>query len=90
MARRDPREDDEDDEDDEGGDDDEDERGDDDEDDRPTVREASARLGHVAVDGAGAFLAVFAYPLFLNLLKGGPAQMWGWVRAKWTNQPYAG
>lgn len=35
-------------------------------------------------------LAVFAYPLLVNLLNGGPAQMWGWVKAKWVNQPYGG
>lgn len=33
-------------------------------------------------------LALFAYPLLVNLLKGGPAQMWGWVAAKWANKPY--
>jgi hypothetical protein len=42
-----------------------------------------------AVEGAGAFLALFAIPLLVNLLEGGPAQMWGWVKAKWLNQPYA-
>lgn len=36
------------------------------------------------------FLALFAYPLLVNLLTGGPAQMWGWVKAKWLNQPYGG
>lgn len=62
----------------------------DDGDDRPTVQEASARVGRVTVEGAGAFLALFAYPLAVNLLKGGPPRMWGWVRAKWINQPYSG
>ena len=42
-----------------------------------------------AVEGAGAFLALFAIPLLVNLLEGGPAQMWGWVKAKWLNEPYA-
>lgn len=40
------------------------------------------------MEGAGAFLALLIYPLAVNLLNGGPAQMWGWVRAKWINQPY--
>lgn len=42
-----------------------------------------------AVEGAGAFLALFAIPLIVNLIEGGPAQMWGWVKAKWLNEPYA-
>lgn len=42
------------------------------------------------VEGAGALLALFAYPLAVNLLLGGPAQMWGWVKAKWVNEPYGG
>lgn len=42
-----------------------------------------------AGDGAGLALALFGYPLAVNLLLGGPARMWGWVRAKWVNQPYA-
>lgn len=41
-------------------------------------------------EGAGAFLALIAYPLLVNLLDGGPAQMWGWVKAKFINQPYGG
>ena len=40
--------------------------------------------------GAGAFLALFAYPLLLNLLDGGPSQMWGWVQAKFVNKPFGG
>lgn len=40
----------------------------------------------VQLGGAsGAFLALFAYPLAFNLIKGGPAQMWQWVRAKFIN-----
>jgi hypothetical protein len=31
---------------------------------------------------------MFIYPLVLNLVKGGPAQMWGWIKAKYLNQPY--
>jgi hypothetical protein len=38
--------------------------------------------------GSGAFLALFIYPLALNFLRGGQAQAWGWVKAKWINQPY--
>jgi hypothetical protein len=41
-------------------------------------------------DGAGAVLALFAYPLLINALKGGPAQAKGWVAAKFINQPYGG
>jgi hypothetical protein len=41
-------------------------------------------------EGAGVLLALFAYPLLANLLRGGPPQMWGWVKAKWVNEPYAG
>lgn len=39
-------------------------------------------------EGSGAFLALFIYPLALNFLRGGQAQAWGWVKAKWLNQPY--
>jgi len=28
------------------------------------------------------------YPLAINFLQGGPAQMFGWIKAKWVNQPY--
>jgi len=35
-------------------------------------------------------LALFLYPLLVNGLQGGPAQAWGWVKAKWINQPYGG
>jgi len=37
---------------------------------------------------SGAFLALFAWPLIFNLLRGGPARMAGWIRAKFINQPY--
>lgn len=40
-------------------------------------------------DSAGLVLALFAYPLAVNLLQGGPSRMWAWVKAKWLNQPYA-
>lgn len=30
-------------------------------------------------------LALFAYPLLVNLLNGGPSLMWQWVKAKWVN-----
>lgn len=36
-------------------------------------------------DGAGALLALFLYPAALHLIKGGPGEMWAWVRAKWAN-----
>ena len=37
----------------------------------------------------GSIVAFFvAYPLALNLLKGGPPRMWGWIKAKWVNEPY--
>jgi hypothetical protein len=37
------------------------------------------------VEGAGAILALFAYPLAVALLNGGPPLMWQWIRAKFTN-----
>lgn len=42
----------------------------------------------VSGNPSGAFLALFAWPLTFNLLRGGPRQMWGWVAAKFINQPY--
>lgn len=36
-------------------------------------------------DGAGVLLALFVYPLGVHLIKGGPAEMWAWVKAKWLN-----
>jgi hypothetical protein len=39
-------------------------------------------------DGAGAILALFAYPLLVAALKGGPAAAKGWLAAKFINQPY--
>lgn len=35
-------------------------------------------------------LALFVFPLAINLLNGGPSLMWGWVKAKWFNAPYGG
>lgn len=77
-----------------GGDPDEQEHQDDEADsgeqpDQPGAPRRSRLAGGTA-EGAGAFLALFAYPLLANLLQGGPAQMWGWVRAKWVNQPWGG
>jgi hypothetical protein len=43
----------------------------------------------VIEQGSGVLAALVIYPLVMNLVKGGPAQMWGWVKAKWLNQPYA-
>jgi hypothetical protein len=61
---------------------------DEDQDDEP---EQSGRGGRSIVsEGAGAMLAVFLYPLLINLLNGGPPQMWGWVKAKFINEPYGG
>lgn len=34
---------------------------------------------------SGWLVALFAYPLAVNLLKGGPPQMWDWIKAKFTN-----
>lgn len=39
-------------------------------------------------EGSGAFLAFFIYPLVLNFLRGGQGRAWGWVKAKWVNEPY--
>lgn len=44
--------------------------------------------GGMAEQASGALLALIAWPLLLNLVRGGPAQMWGWIKAKWINQPY--
>jgi hypothetical protein len=38
----------------------------------------------------GGLLALFLWPLVFNLVKGGPGQMWGWVKAKFINEPYSG
>lgn len=51
---------------------------------------SGGRGGKVTDYGGGLVVAAFAWPLGLNLLKGGPAQMWGWVKAKFLNEPYAG
>jgi hypothetical protein len=39
-------------------------------------------------DGAGAILALFAYPILVAALKNGPAAAKGWIAAKFINQPY--
>lgn len=44
--------------------------------------------GGMAEQASGALLALFAWPLLLNLVRGGPPQMWGWLKAKFINQPY--
>lgn len=49
---------------------------------------APARTVNFGNEGSGAFLALFIYPLVINFLRGGQAQAWGWVKAKWINQPY--
>src|SRR5258708_29780017 len=48
---------------------------------------AAGRVSTVTSQGGGLVLALVAYPLGLNLLKGRPARMWAWVKAKWVNQP---
>ncbi len=61
-----------------------------------TARSAPARVpsktsvAKVSHQGAGLLVAAFVWPLGVNLLKGGPGQMWGWVKAKFINQPYTG
>lgn len=37
---------------------------------------------------AGGVLAVFLWPMVFNTVKGGPRQLWGWIKAKWINEPY--
>lgn len=41
-------------------------------------------------NGAGFVLGLVLYALVLNYLKGGPAQVKGWIAAKFINKPYAG
>lgn len=43
----------------------------------------------IGQETGGALLALFLWPLTFNLVKGGPAQMWGWIKAKFINQPYS-
>lgn len=45
--------------------------------------------GGVGQETGGALVALFLWPLIFNLVKGGPAQMWGWVKAKFVNEPYS-
>jgi hypothetical protein len=42
-----------------------------------------------AAQAGGAVFALFLWPLIFNLVKGGPGQMWGWVKAKFINEPYS-
>lgn len=58
--------------------------------DRQSALAARFRGRGVAGEGAGAVLALFAYPLLVNGLRGGPAQAKGWLAAKFINQPYGG
>lgn len=37
---------------------------------------------------AGVLLALVVYPILANLLIGGPGRAWGWITAKWINEPY--
>lgn len=50
------------------------------------LAQAGGQVVHYGQEGAGALLALFAYPMFIALLRGGPPAMWAWVRAKWANQ----
>jgi hypothetical protein len=36
------------------------------------------------------FLALFLYPVLVNFLTGGHAQVIGWLKAKFINEPYGG
>lgn len=54
----------------------------------PAPAAAPARSVNFGSEGSGVFLALFIYPIAINFLKGGQAQAWGWVKAKWLNQPY--
>lgn len=45
--------------------------------------------GSIGQETGGALLVLFLWPLTFNLVKGGPAQMWGWIKAKFINQPYS-
>lgn len=46
--------------------------------------------GGIGQQAGGAVLALFLWPMVWNLVQGGPGQMWGWIKAKWINEPYAG
>lgn len=37
---------------------------------------------------SGFLVAMFIYPLAVNFIKGGPPRMWGWIKAKFINEPY--
>lgn len=55
----------------------------------PAQRPAASRVSVATTEGSGAFLVLFAYPLAFNLVRGGPAGMKAWVKAKFINQPQA-
>src|SRR5579859_6553439 len=60
---------------------------------KPTSSRAgspTSRTSTVTQQGAGLLVAAFAWPIGVNLLKGGPGAMWGWIKAKFINQPYSG
>jgi hypothetical protein len=48
-----------------------------------------ARGQRVIGGPSGAILAMFLYPMGFALLKGGPDRMWGWIKAKFFNEPYS-
>ena len=52
----------------------------------PVVNVSTGGAAHQA---GGAVLALFLWPLILNLVRGGTGQMWGWVKAKFVNEPYS-
>ncbi len=51
-------------------------------------RGKAPRASTASAEGAGGLLALFAYPVLMNLLRGGPAQARGWFAAKFFNEPY--
>jgi hypothetical protein len=60
-------------------------------DDRAAARAASPpaqRINTASNDVAGGLLALFLYPIGLNLVLGGPSQAAGWIRAKFINEPF--
>lgn len=49
---------------------------------------SGGRTVRITSEGSGALLALFLYPFAVALIKGGPSMAWGWVKAKFINQPY--
>lgn len=75
---------------DEGGDVDDDEDQADDEEDagpQPGPRTQAAREGGPALS-AGLVLGLIAYSMAIQVFKGGPSQLGGWIKAKLINEPW--